>query len=165
MRIYADLEYWTATPDWIRGWWEAMFQSEYAGLGGLYGRGAEFTLEEWSDPDARPRHPQLLWSTRVPIAARQQQEGILETLMQRATRRTVPSSHHNLSCYVWTTIPRGPRGQVVTDFRGVGPAGGATTVIWQYAMDSLQYAGENTGLVDLDVATDLGFQDMWRGTA
>ncbi|MDD1628768.1 MAG: hypothetical protein LUQ26_15085, partial [Methylococcaceae bacterium] len=41
VRIYADLEGWIASPSWIRGWWNAMAESEFAGIGGLYGRGVE----------------------------------------------------------------------------------------------------------------------------
>ena len=168
VRIYCDLEGWQATPQWLRGWWDAMYMSPYAGMGGIYGRTAQIIFAQVQDPlqltpllsrrQQRRRYPEGYWSTASSTALREQETG-LDSLMRHAAGLG-GLAPRDISRYVWTNIPRGPRNPNETVFRGVGtplilPA------IWQYAMDYLRTGGPDTGRVDMDLATEAGCQGMW----
>ena len=174
VRIYCDLEGWRANPDWIRGWWDALYASAYVGMGGLYGRGAEYTLAQASDPlqlvgvasaDLQQRrYPVGSWSEASTRAAVQQQSGISAgTLAGMAIGTGNRTALGNTSRHTWTNIPRGPRNPNETQFRGIGPIGSVTTV-WQYCMDYLRTGGAGSGRIDMDLATEVGFREMWALT-
>ena len=168
VRIYCDLEGWRAQPDWLRGWWDAMYVSPYVGMGGIYGRTAEMTLSQAQDPlqessllsrgQLQRRYPGGRWSSASSEAFRQNQTGI-DSLMRHAAGLDGPPSS-NTSRYIWTNIPRGPRNPNETVFRGVGTPQ-ILPAIWQYAMDYLRTNGAGTGRVDMDLATEIGFRGMW----
>lgn len=168
VRIYCDLEGWRANPDWIRGWWGALYVSPYAGMGGLYGRGAECTLEQAHDPLQMPalatpaalqhRYQPGYWSEASMRAAHQSRTGLAGLAIGATHPNMADTSRHT-----WTNMPRGPRNPNETLFRGVGPIGAVTTV-WQYCMDYLRTGGEGTGRIDMDLATELGFREMWALT-
>ena len=163
VRIYADLENWSVSSDWMRGWFEVMWQSEFAGMGGLYGRGAEL-----ANPflyGGAPFHPQRLWSTAATTAV----EDELDELWGQMEACGAPAKWP--IPYVWSNMPRNggdppmaastPERQAIpTDFQAVGPAGQfIRTAVWQYRLNCP--LGTDHPLVDMDLATDEGFADMW----
>lgn len=93
VRIYCDLEGWRATPEWLRGWFDAMYMSPYVGMGGIYGRTAEITLAQAQDPlqitpllseeQQRLRLGDGYWSGASSTAIREQ-ETDLDPLMRHA---------------------------------------------------------------------------------
>lgn len=168
VRIYCDLEGWRATPEWLRGWWDAMYMSPYAGRGGIYGRAAEITFAQVQDPlqlpsllsgrELRRRYPEGYWSSASSTAFREWETG-LDPLMRHAAGLEGPGPR-DISLYIWTNMPRGPRNPNETVFRGVG-APLISPAIWQYAMDYLRTGGPGTGRVDMNLATEAGYRGMW----
>jgi hypothetical protein len=181
VRIYADLEGWPVNPDWIHGWWDYMHGSEYAGMGGLYGRGGELPWSALSNPTVRPRHPTRRvrgepnwWSSNVPGAADQQAARLFEQDLDQLAAFGTRRSGTDASRYVWSNIPRRscefPRDrQRPTSFRGVGPPTHLTdTVIWQYSLNCFRTiiatpSGQDReiALFDLNLAREAGYRDMW----
>ncbi len=164
VRIYADLEWWPATAEWLQGWFLGMFRSRYAGMGGIYGRVSpptHFDQNISGFPETTrglPRH--YYWSQEFPYAMGYPQS---------------PSDPRYWPA-LWSTQPGGsarPR----TDFRAYevpGPGPGTTgvrTVLWQYSNDLEIVNRTPSGderrmhLVDLDVARPEGYAEMWDVTA
>jgi hypothetical protein len=78
----------------------------------------------------------------------------------RRARRRLPRARRgdwDVASHLWTNMPRGEcNWQLTADshFMGLGPTG-AHTVIWQYGPNC---HGER---LDLNVATEMGYADMW----
>lgn len=181
VRIYADLEGWEVGERWIRGWFNAMEHSDYVGWGGIYGRvpgAAERAFLARQHPD-RDYWRRSLEEATAPVSAE------TEELLRRAVEPGPPPSGHrpdtthweavnqaiagppariNQSLHVWSNIPRVGCNPNRTNFDPERAAGqGVSTVIHQYGMGCWRTneADQNTGLIDMDVATDEGFQGMW----
>jgi hypothetical protein len=150
VRIYADLEGWTASVDWLVGWWDGMRDSPYLGLGGLYGRGGNFVPEMRRDPLHPPGRYSGVWSTVLPDAARRAAPGQLAELMAGT------GTGVDFSCHAWTARPRLPRTDPPATWDAMGPSAGGVVTVWQYHGTVHQY-------FDLDVATDTGYREMWSG--
>lgn len=159
VRIYADLEGWVVDPNWLRGWFSGMWQSEYAGMGGLYGRGAEIPQ------GGQPYHPRRVWATSASAAVDEELDTITDQTAtgQRTSKQAIP--------YVWSNMPRSggdppmtrsgqAEGAIPSGFGAVGPASPLIqTQVWQYRLNCP--LGTDHPLVDMDMATDAGFADMW----
>lgn len=170
-RIYLDLEGWRVAPEFLEGWWDGMSASPYAGAGGIYGRGAEVRpLPRSHMPDLSRRPHSSGWAARVPAAedraAARAFPGLIADLA--AGRSPRPQSR-----YIWSNIPRRidqhgdtPAGtQIIPDsFGAVGPAGAilSRTVLWQYRFGAFWAEGSSRGLVDLDLALDVAYAEMWH---
>lgn len=161
-RIYADLENWSASADWIRGWWETMQGHEYSGMGGLYGNSGWHS----TTPGGLPQTVVRTWGRRAATMEHEMRDRAIEADLARDEHSSQNRSH-NFSRYVWSNRPwqRGdpPEGQLApTQFRPVSPGSGMTTVVWQYrcACFGTQESGGH-GLIDMNLATDLGFGEMW----
>ena len=149
-RIYADLEGWMASPEWLLGWWERMYESPYLGLGGLYGRGGNVDrIAARDNPLLSPGRYGGVWSTVLPDARDQIRSRELDELM-RGTATGL-----DYSCHVWTARPRLPDAEPPTQWLAGGPAAGALVTVWQYY-------GSAHGLFDYNVATLQGLMDMWQ---
>ena len=49
--IYGDIEPgWKCTADWFRGWWDGMYNSPYAGMGGVYENPLPWNANHFSKP-------------------------------------------------------------------------------------------------------------------
>ncbi len=171
VRIYLDLEGWRVEPEFLEGWWDGMSASSYAGAGGIYGRGAEVVPRPRSHmPDLSRRPHSSGWAARVPAAedraAARAFPGLISDIA--AGRSTRPQSR-----YIWSNIPRRfdqnrdtPAGtQIIPDsFGAVGPVGAMLnrTVLWQYRFGAFWAEGTTRGMVDLDLALEAGYAEMWR---
>jgi hypothetical protein len=175
VRLYANIEGpWRISPNWIQGWWDAMALSEYAGLGGIYGRGAELRWRDRNDPLVRVRRTTAL-SGSVPNASWDRTWGRsnrgLDAAMRHGGRRG--SRRPPGTCYIWTNMPRHqcrfPRDSNRPElFQGVGPATTYTRVlIWQYSVSCFPFPiegqDEEQGAFDLNLAMDEAGHDMWCG--
>ncbi|RMF83964.1 MAG: DUF1906 domain-containing protein [Nitrospinota bacterium] len=170
VRIYLDLEGWFVQPEFLEGWWDVMYDSPYAGAGGIYGRGAEVRRRRRSPmPDLRRRPYSRGWAQRVLTAedrvAERRWPGLLTDLV--TGRHSKP-----YSVFIWTNTPRQvdkrsdtpPGAEIIPpSFGGVGPVGSllTDTVIWQYRFSAFWERGRHGGTVDLDVALELAYQEMW----
>ena len=170
VRIYLDLEGWTVTPDFLEGWWSVMHASQYAGAGGLYGRGAETRLRRGSylrDLDHRPYSAG--WARRVITAEDRIEEQQMDSLLDDLASGRSSESY---SIYIWSNTARRydehrdtPRDAeiVPATFGAVGPVGSlmTRTVIWQYRFGAFWERGADRGTVDLDLALEAAYQNMW----
>lgn len=153
-RLYADLEGWRVDAEWLDGWCtevsDAALRLGRRYTAGIYGRvmgAAELAFSRRTFrrlPDA--------WSGHVDqvIRGRQEHEGRL------VQRFRAPAPIH-----IWSNMPRwGRRCEGVPDsFQASSTLGGLTrSVVWQYGMACPNVGG----LIDMDVATDQGFEEMWR---
>lgn len=184
VRLYADLEGWPASPEWMRGWWDTMQRSEFAGIGGFYGRGVErlnrrgagrLRIRDVTAEDGR-RQPPLVasagrrflrsgWSARVPTAIDQQLgPWVIDPAREGRLHESPPQ------LYVWSNMPRMDRRTpppTPAEFRGVGPVG-ARVAVWQYCFGLFRPPPRADGTrrpaaFDLDLATAAGFNEMWQG--
>jgi hypothetical protein len=178
-RIYADLEGWFVTDDWLDGWCtEIEDNARRLGrryLPGIYGRvlvGSELAF-------ARRVFRRESWSISVERAMqeRQRQDRMAATGFQRppAGSRTNTSRERTQSqprrqpvasrsqVFIWANTPRWNRRcrSVPQEFEAYSTQGGLTrTVVWQYGMDC-----PNVGhLIDMDIAQPEGFAAMWGPT-
>lgn len=181
VRIYLDLEDYSVTAGFLEGWWNVMYASPYAGAGGLYGRGAEQAVprrgsrgSHLRDFSRRPYNRN--WAQRVSIAedrvAEQRIYGLLDDLA--SGYRHISKPH---SVYIWSNTPRryDQSHDTPADTEIIPPAFGAVgpylgregslltqTVIWQYRFGAFWERGASRGTVDLDLALDAAFDNMWR---
>jgi hypothetical protein len=173
VRIYADLEGWPATVEWLRGWCLEMFRRRYyRGMGGIYGRVPAAEFFDQNRPDfgqgryAPQRHN--YWSQELPYA-------------MGYARDPQPLEEWPA---LWVTQPPGPR-RVLHVFRGNEVPGAGRdlphveTLIWQYANDielpppppPRQRPGQppprprRRHLVDLNLAKPAALAEMWDLTA
>lgn len=182
-RLYADLEGWFVSEEWLDGWCtevpDASRRSGRRYKAGIYGRvlvGAELAF-------ARRTYRRDPWSVSIEQAILEQERR--DRLLARgfstpslahrlhtfrrpsrgAARRqrpvtSAPTPVGRSPIYIWSNTPRWPRGcaGVPDSFQGYSSHGGLTrTVVWQYGMNC-----PNLGrLVDMDLATQEGFDEMW----
>jgi hypothetical protein len=153
-RLYADLEGWRVDADWLDGWCtevpDASLRLGRRYVAGIYGRvlgTAELAV-------ARRTYRRLpdAWSGHVDqvIRGRQEREG-----------RLIQGVRLSSPIHIWSNMPRwGRRCEGVPEsFQGSSTLGGQTrTVVWQYGMGCPNLAE----LVDMDLATQEGFDEMWR---
>jgi hypothetical protein len=170
VRIYLDLEGWLASPDFLEGWCDAMHGSLFAGAGGFYGRGAE----------VRPRRGSYMPNLDRPVFSggwSRQVVALEERSVEQRSTATISNLSQGVSAkpyslYLWSNTPRRydehadtPRGAEIIpqSFGAVGPVGTmlSDTVIWQYRFGAFWASGAQRGSVDLDLATELGYQEMW----
>lgn len=171
VRIYLDLEGWTVTPDFLEGWWSVMHASQYAGAGGIYGRGAETQLRQdgyLRDLNQRPFSGG--WARRVTTAEQRIEAQQMDSLLDELVSSGQGSEPYSI--YIWSNTPRRydrnhdtpPGTQIVPSaFGAVGPVGSllTRTVIWQYRFGAFWERGANGGTVDLDLALEAAYQNMW----
>ena len=182
VRIYGDVEGWAVSGEWLWGWCDYMDRSEYASMGGLYGRGRELRVPRGQTylqyerthrrymrrrlelPRPREEYPEIAAGRAIAAAGPMQGPRRIPTLSgvrrgpNPALRRSISSINSRL--YFWTNMPRGEcNWQLTADshFMGLGPTG-AHTVIWQYGPNC---HGER---LDLNVATEMGYADMWAAS-
>lgn len=148
VRIYLNIEGgWRPNPEFIRGWWEGMKQSPYQSMGGIY---------------ANPDHPNLYEPYNEALLGLHTAERYGHTRYLWANNR---ESGANCSCR-----PGGRRpipafeGHRMGQVRGRDGVMRATpvndpVVIWQYGFNC--DCGRLADLVDLNVANDQGYRDMW----
>lgn len=194
VRIYGDVEGWVVAGAWLWGWCDYMDRSEYAGIGGLYGRGREIrvpTLREQRDSWGRvvgrtyrqyerwhrqtiSQHLELPYSSNDINRYPEHNAGVA---VADARHLTGPSRINNLEgvpqeqraavqrrlgmsgLRFWTNMPRANRTAVLTadsHFMGLGPPS-VRTVIWQYVQGEHVFDQR----IDLNVATETGYADMW----
>lgn len=170
VRIYLDLEGWPVNPELLEGWWDTIHGSHYAGAGGLYGRGAEVRTRRRSHmPDLTRRIHSSGWARRVPDAedamAARDWSGLVNDL-------ATGHSGKPWTRYIWSNTPRRadlhrdtPAGTEIipSGFGAVGPSGSmlTNTVIWQYRFGAFWAEGGRRGTVDLDLALERAYQNMW----
>jgi hypothetical protein len=162
VRIYADLEGWPATVEWLQGWCVGMFRSNYyRGMGGFYGRVPDPNMFDQNQPDfghgRTTIHRHNYWSQELVYALGRPQE-------------EVPLHYWPA---LWSTQP-GAAARVRRDFRANSIPGAnaglphVQTLLWQYAQDielpPMQRPDQppvTTHLVDLDVARYEAIPEMW----
>ncbi len=174
VRIYLDLEGWTVTPDFLEGWWAVMHASQYAGAGGLYGRGAETRLRHRSRSHLRDHSHRPYsrgWSRQVITAEDRIEEQQMDSLLDDLASGRSSDAY---SIYIWSNTPRRydrtrdtpSNAEIIpSTFGAVGPVGSmlTRTVIWQYRFGAFWERGADGGTVDLDLALDAAYQNMWSG--
>jgi hypothetical protein len=161
VRIYADLERWRVDPAWFRGWCATMYASEYAGMGGVYGN------------PAVPNRATEGWGGRVDAGTSAASSDLWPEFIRNLAAGRRVSKPANL--YIWSNrpllgTPRTdlPASRVVPRSfdasRPVTLAPLADTVVWQYHMNThlgSGHAAGSHGIVDLDLATERGYAEMW----
>lgn len=182
VRIYGDIEGWAVSGEWLWGWCDYMDRSEYAGMGGLYGRGREVLVPAGRTYLQYERQHRRHMRRRLELPRPREQyaevaagralaaAGPLQGPSRISTLRGLPAeqnpaerrrfSSFNRGLYFWTNMPRGEcNWKLVAEgqFMGLGPSG-ARTEIWQYGPNC---HGER---LDLNVATQMGYADMWAGS-
>ncbi len=122
--IYADLEYWVTSKNWIDGWEEGITSAGY--LAGFYGSLAlqSFAPAYCAAYANAPEH-----FARVLLFGNQPSYYPTKTNVQASYEMSIGAA-----------VP------------SCNPAGAA---IWQYVLSAL------SGTVDLNMATDIGFESMW----
>lgn len=137
--IYANVEPsdGKVSADWIRGWWDIMYDSKYGGRGGIYGNTSGITwlaylrsayagaLEKMKSPPSMGWYPPL-WA-------------------QRPFKGCMIPEQINFSY------------QPDQIWEGYGAA-----VVWQYAINCYIPSGQKNGLIDMDLATQIGYDGMWH---
>lgn len=173
VRIYLDLEGWPVRPELLEGWWDTMHASQYAGAGGIYGRGAEVRVRPRSYmPDLSRRIHSSGWARRAPAAEDQNAQRHWAALVDNLAEGHASKPRTR---YIWSNTPR--RADLERDtpanaeiipggFGAVGPVGSllTETVIWQYRFGAFWAEGTNRGMVDLDLALERGYRDMWSAS-
>ncbi len=127
--IYADIESgWRVTADWIRGWSDTMYDSEFGGAGGIYANPMPQNAPNFNNPYCQA------------FNADAKMRGL--------------AGHHG--AYIYSSEPEPGCG--VPGPNRFAPATAPcnpNTVVWQYA------EGCYGGLVDQDLANDVGLWSMW----
>lgn len=183
VRIYADLENWSVRPDWIRGWCDYMQQHQGAGMGGFYGK----TVKIRESPDLL-RLGQNRRMTGVLQRGPLGTETVSETWGASFTAASNFRGPTGMSCreheldslmlhgsenayrwtrYLWSNEPMQigdpPAGQLrPPTFSPAPPRGGGDVVLWQYR-ERVYDNGRVS--IDLNLANDRGFNDMWHPPA
>jgi hypothetical protein len=132
-------------------------------MGGLYGN----TGWHATTRDGQQRTVIRTWGRTVGrLEERVEDEEAEAASGEQAARAR--SASHNFTRYVWSNRPwlRGdpPEGQLHPgEFRPVSPGAGTTTVVWQYRCACNLGLSQHSrwGLVNMDLATGLGLQEMW----
>jgi hypothetical protein len=150
VRLYADLEGWHTDADWFRGWCEVMAESDYAGLGGIYGN----ARAAWSWPGSATAGAETAVDQRfsnllADITAGRASKPL--DLLFWSTRPCLAQNQHLPPPHRIVPPEFNPSPPPVTPFRFT------RTVIWQYRMNVTGIAG---GLIDLDLCTEQGFEGM-----
>jgi hypothetical protein len=169
-RIYIDLEGWLATPEYLDGWFTTMYGSRFAGAGGVYGRGVEMIAREAGYRLFGLRRSSG-WAARMPraedVGAQQRFDDLIGSLTGQRPRAKP------FSPFVWTNTPRvwdrsgdTPGNAVIIPpaWGGRGPVGVmlTDTVLWQYRFEAFWSASAHRGSVDLDLALEAAYRDMWQ---
>jgi hypothetical protein len=136
--IYADIEPgWKPTRDWIRGWWDGMYNSMYGGCGGLYCNS----------------HPINTYFT-YPYG---------EALKMEPTSRNILFNSYLWAQTPAKGCSSKPSSMQFTPDSPKSHLGGAR--VWQYATKCLVGAMKpGKELVDMDLANDTGYDGMWKGS-
>ena len=152
-RIYADLERWLALPEWFRGWFEAMYTSEFPAVGGLYGNPvASSRIEGWRRGFVRAASD----------FSNQHFDELIESIVSERTFKSTRA-------YLWanrdylTQPGQDPALQdmVQTHFtpRLASYDFVSETVIWQYSPNVP--LGYSRPLVDLNICKQQAYNEMW----
>ncbi len=138
--LYVDIEpNWKCTPEWFQGWWDGMFNSQYAGMGGVYENPLHWNADNFSKPYVKalkgdgpfiyqdpPSKARYLWS-------QQPAKGCIR--------------------------PNDPKFTTL-NFRPDEPEGlSGVTVLWQYATNCFKFGTQ--GLADMNLADARGYALMW----
>ena len=130
--IYADIEPdWKPSVDYLLGWCKEMMGSKYGGAGGFY-------CNNWSLSHFMRSYQKAFDSMAMPTKER------MINLWCQHPAKTCSASAISFS-------PELPA------FHKTGP------VVWQYAINCLKFNlnGKPIGLIDMNLANQRGFDDMW----
>ncbi|WP_031434228.1 glycoside hydrolase domain-containing protein [Methylomarinum vadi] len=176
-RIYADLEGWFVDADWIDAWCtEVPDKSRRLGrqyTPGIYGRilvGADLAT-------ARRHFRRDPWNVSIEqtISEQERRDRLLsrgfltlgeghrsDTSRQPSLESTAaPAPPTRPPIHIWSNMPRYRSGcnEIPDSFEGYSFQGSfSNTVLWQYGMA----CSNLSRLVDMDLATQEGFDEMWR---
>lgn len=180
VRIYADLENWLVSADWIRGWCDCMQRHQGAGMGGLYGKTVKLRESPYLLPLGQHRRAIRVlqrgplgteivsetWGAAFTAASDfrgpgglSYDEQELDSLMLRG-----PANAYRWTRYIWSNEPMQlgdpPADQLrPPTFSPAAPRGGGHVAIWQYR-ENVYNNGRVS--VDLNLASEAGFADMWH---
>ena len=166
--IWADIEgKWVPSAEWFEGWWDTMFDSKYAGLGGIYHnpkiphfykpfyQALKQSLADYAPGIINPFAP----------PAKNVTPAIKAKELQQPLPVRDPAGHMR---YLWSTEPR-PQHHTHRPFyprdlstewdpskqQPMEPMNcPGRTVLWQYRFEDL-------GLVDQDLCDDRAYDLMW----
>jgi hypothetical protein len=132
--IYGDIEDdWKVSKDWVLGWWDVMFRSNFRGAGGIY------------------------TNTNLPSFTRPYQDALAASALT-ATRllwTTQPFKGCVMPSKIISTFP-GPT------FSPAGAATFPRQVaVWQYGRNCHLAPNSQIGYYDVDLANQDGFDSMW----
>jgi hypothetical protein len=162
--IYADIEaQFNPTKAWILGWWKRMYNSPYGGCGGFYCSPVKRNFR------FLPAYAPALVAAMAQIAQANAANtpspfgtSVNRRIWSNTHKRVVPQALAGLT---------GPDPQI-PNYADVGKPDPITLAngtivsdipaVWQYAVDCLQVKGPKSGLVDLNLANDDGFDAMWQ---
>lgn len=181
VRIFADLEGFQVSADWILGWCNAFYSSQYADCVGIYGRVdmAEAAWVSQHSPNRRYWSQSIIeaveQSSPQQASQRNSQPGSRPPLQHR--QNTSASRSGSTSCqgagpicrpiFIWCNQPQQRcDSSAPADFRPnrLPIHRNLRTVLWQYAMDCWQITRQNgstIGLIDMDLSIDENPQWMW----
>jgi hypothetical protein len=149
-RIYADLENWRVNPAWLVGWWERLREHGY--LAGFYGNPMA-----WHFVAAEDRGRFRGWRpTTYNRHFRRGIESELERTGEGAEFLFGPGANniHIWSSQAVTNAPQAMDEPPVAFAPRTRPGLGQS-VVWQYKL------GTYGGKLDLNLATEAGYQGMW----
>lgn len=146
VRLYLNVEpQYRISQEFLQGWWQVIFDSPYAGMGGMYGNPTmrnittSYSAAQTALPAQRPGSAGWLAATRYHWSSHPK--------IERGQRGTPP-----------------PAGPITIPFRPMPlPGAGASTpsVVWQYGFNVFWRTGAVHGLIDMNLANQQGFADMW----
>jgi hypothetical protein len=145
--IYADLEPadGKVSPDWIVGWWTVMAASRF-GRGGLYGNTASTFWKAYLEP---------AYSAAIKIMPSPGRDRPLWGMYPLHTKGKDRGDRH---------IPYRPNEIDFSYEPGSLPSQLGDPIVWQYDIDCFIPNKGKLGLCDMDLASQDGFDGMWKVT-
>ncbi len=161
--IWGDVEgAWQPSAQWFLGWWDAMFKSSYAGMGGIY---------------CRPNAPQFYkpyFEAMTKSVPKEQLDHLLDPFARKPKDQIVTVVFPDPPCrarLLWGTRPqKGDWSTPSTDAFAFAPSEPpqlpGRVALWQYRIDFLKRSsGDAYGLIDMDLADQRAYDLMWKGKA
>jgi hypothetical protein len=159
--LWGDVEgAWQPSADWFLGWWDGMYKSAYAGMGGIY---------------CRPNIPQFYnpyFEALKKSVPKTQIDHLLDPFARKPKDQVVtvvlPDPPFRVRL-LWGTRPqKGSWSNPSTDAFAFAPAEPpplpGRVALWQYRIDFLKRSSaDKYGLVDMDLADQRAYDLMWRG--
>jgi hypothetical protein len=176
--IWGDVEgVWQPTAEWFQGWWDGMYKSPYAGMGGIY---------------CRPTIPQLYepyLKALIASTPKKQTDQLFNPFARKRADRAVtvvlpdPPDRMRL---LWGTQPQKfSWSNPATDMMDFSPSNPpplpGSVALWQYHDSFLKPPGDSAakpsgdatvkkkkasgGLIDMDLADQRAYDRMWKSTS